>query len=89
MSNCPNCEKINALELERLAPLKRPVKAPVEFTEPMVNTPPAKPACKCKKSVELTEAERSIYFHAGRYAAGARDASATAAFKTLIVRGEA
>ena len=90
MSSCPNCDKINALELERLAPAKRPVKTPIEYKEPMVNTQPAQRPCKkCQTHEHLMESERAVYFNAGRYAAGARDASATKAFKELIVRGEA
>ena len=85
---CDKCHRIDALELERLAPVKTELTPQLEFSEPA----PAKKAAGCKRcqnAKPMTEDERSLYFNAGRYSAGARDKSATRAYEELIQRGEA
>jgi hypothetical protein len=79
------CDFLQRLEVERHdLSYRSPATQPVVSSVP-VQRQPAKPRAVKKAS----EARDKLYFNAGRYSAGARDAKAVEAWKQLEELGEA
>ena len=84
---CVNCERINAITLERYDTTYLQKRDPFTTPDPVIVTKIKR--VKVGPTSEQVESLKKVYFHAGRYAEGARDGASTAAHLALIEKGEA
>jgi hypothetical protein len=87
LCNCRNCERLAAITLERYDTTYLQKKDPFTTPDPVIVTKIKR--VKVGPTLEQIESLKKVYFHAGRYAEGARDRASTAAHLALVERGEA